>query len=106
MDALLVCLRAAMAVRVSGLGRVCLRRKGVGSCLANPVFYAKVARLLGIGVRSVWPTLRFMRQCWCETSELPDDAALAGTRRLIGLGLMLAAVLPVLVVLMVWGIGA
>jgi putative membrane protein len=99
---------AALAVLATGLLRVFLGAKGAAFYGGNPLFSAKVALFFLIGGLSVPPTMQFMR--WKKSAD--QDTAFAATpteqkklRRYLMIELHLAAVLPLLAVLMSRGIG-
>ena len=61
-----------------------------------------------IGVLSIWPTMQFLR--WSRTLKtqanfLPSDEERRRARRLVMIEIHLAALLPLLAVLMARGIG-
>lgn len=99
---------SAGLVLVSGLLRVFLGAKGGAFYTGNPVFYAKVGLFLVVGAMSIAPTLRFFR--WARALKA-DPAFIPGveeqrsTRRIVMAQIHLAALLPLLAVLMSRGIG-
>ena len=99
---------AAILVVISGLLRVFLGAKGASFYSGNPVFQAKVGLFILIGVLSIPPTLQFMR--WARALKaqpdfLPGEAERRKARRMIMIEIHLAALLPLLAVLMSRGIG-
>ena len=69
--------------------------------LGNPIFHAKMGLFLLLGVISAWLTMRFMR--WrkrMNTGIQPSPAELHATRKLIVVELLVAALIPLLAVLM------
>lgn len=99
---------AAIMVVVSGVLRLYLGAKGVGFYSANPVFHAKVAVVIAIGVLSFPPTLQYLRwsrQIKADAHFEPADTERRRVRRLVMIELHVAALLPLFGVLMARGIG-
>ena len=99
---------AAMLALLSGLLRLFMGAKGTAFYFGNPVFSIKVVFFLVIGVLSIWPTMQFLR--WSRTLKtqanfLPSDEERRRARRLVMIEIHLAALLPLLAVLMARGIG-
>ncbi|MEZ5613064.1 MAG: DUF2214 family protein [Rhodocyclaceae bacterium] len=102
----LVYFGAALGLLLSGLGRLTFGAMPADFYLGNPVFHAKMGLFLLVGVMSAWPTMRFMR--WrkrANTGIQPSPAELEATRKLILVELCIAALIPLLAVLMVRGVG-
>lgn len=99
---------SAGLVLVSGLLRVFLGPKGASFYSGNPVFYAKLGLFLLVGAMSIAPTLRFFR--WARALKadpgfIPGIEEQRNTRRIVMTQIHLAALLPLLAVLMARGIG-
>ncbi len=102
----LVYFAGALGLLVTGLGRLTFGAMPADFYLGNPVFHAKMGLFLLVGVMSAWPTMRFMR--WrkrANTGIQPSPAELEATRKLILVELCLAALIPLLAVLMARGVG-
>lgn len=97
---------AALALG-AGLLRVVFGLKGSAYYLDQPLFWAKLGLFLLIGLVSVVPTLRFVRwrRTQAATGRLPDAAAVAATRPLIGAQLAGFLALPLLAAALARGIG-
>ena len=98
---------AAMLLLAAGFARVFWGGKGADFYLDNPVFWAKVAVFVVVGLLSIVPTLRYPR--WLKqlkaSGRLPQEAQVEDTRRWVGWQLLLFVVLPVLAAMMARGIG-
>lgn len=98
---------AAMLLLAVGFARVAWGAKGADFYLDNPVFWAKVAVFVLVGLLSIVPTLRYPR--WRKqlktTGRLPVEAQVESTRRWVGWQLLLLVSLPVLAAMMARGIG-
>jgi putative membrane protein len=99
---------AAIVVLVTGFLRLVLGAKGPDFYLQSWPIYVKVGLYLVVAVVSVTPTLVFIR--WRR--ELDHDAAwqvpageLARMRRLVMIELHLAAMIPLVAVIMARGLG-
>ena len=99
---------SAGLVLVSGFLRLALGTKGAAFYSGNPVFYAKLVLFLIVGAMSIAPTLRVLR--WAR--ELKSNPAFVPgvdeqrkIRRAVMVQIHLAALLPLLAVLMARGIG-
>jgi len=95
-------------VLLAGIGRVLWGAKGVSFYTSNPVFWAKMGFFALVGILSIPPTLKFFR--WsraliAEPSFVPDETARRSMRRYVMIELHLAALIPMLAVLMARGIG-
>ena len=102
----LVYFAGALGLLVTGLGRLAFGAMPADFYLGNPVFHAKMGLFLLVGVMSAWPTMRFMR--WrkrANTGIQPSPAELEATRKLILVELCIAALIPLLAVLMARGVG-
>lgn len=102
----LVYFAGALGLLVTGLGRLTFGAMPADFYLGNPVFHAKLGLFLLLGIMSVWPTMRFMR--WrkrVSTGIQPSPAELLATRKLILIELCIAALIPLLAVLMARGVG-
>lgn len=98
---------AAMLLLAAGFARVVWGAKGADFYLDNPVFWAKVAVFVLVGLLSIVPTLRYPR--WLTqlktSGRLPEEAQVDETRRWVGWQLLLIVCLPVLAAMMARGIG-
>lgn len=99
---------AAMLVLGTGAARVWMGAKGSAFYLDNPVFYAKVALFLVVGMMSAYPTVQFFR--WAAAIDgnrqfTPGPQAVARVRTLLKLQVTGIACLPLLAVLMARGVG-
>lgn len=99
---------SAMLVLGTGAARVWMGAKGSAFYLDNPVFYAKVALFLVVGMLSAYPTVQFFR--WAAALDgnrqfTPGADAVARVRTLIKLQFLGIACLPLLAVLMARGVG-
>ncbi len=99
---------SAVMVLISGLLRWFMGAKGSAFYNPNPVFHAKVTLFVLVGLLSIKPTLQFLR--WSRelkqnASFLPPLDEQKKLRRLVMIQLHLAAIIPLLAVLMARGIG-
>lgn len=99
---------SALAVLLSGLGRVFYSGKGAAFYLANGVFHAKVGLFVVAALISIYPTIKLL--AWRKAlagGGTPGMSDADGRRVLmaIRLQLVLIVVLPLLGVLMARGIG-
>ena len=98
---------AALLLLAAGFARVFWGAKGADFYLDNPVFWAKIAVFVVVGLLSIVPTVRYprwLRQLRTE-GRLPSEAQVEGTRRWVGGQLVLIVSLPVLAAMMARGIG-
>ena len=98
---------AALLLLAAGFARVFWGAKGADFYLDNPVFWAKIAVFVAVGLLSIVPTVRYprwLRQFKTE-GRLPTEAQVEGTRRWVGWQLLLIVSLPVLAAMMARGIG-
>jgi putative membrane protein len=91
-----------------GFGRVFLGAKGAAFFLHNPLFWAKLAFFLAVGLASAVPTVRFAR--WKRTaradaSYAPALADVASVRRWMLAELALFVPIPLLAAAMARGVG-
>jgi putative membrane protein len=98
---------AAVLLLAAGFARVAWGAKGADFYLQNPVFWAKVAVFVLVGLLSIVPTVRYPR--WLKqlktSGQLPTEAQVDDTRRWVGWQLVLFVALPVLAAMMARGIG-
>ena len=98
---------AAVLLLAAGFARVAWGTKGADFYVQNPVFWAKVAAFLLVGLLSIVPTVRYPR--WLKqlkaSGRLPTEAQVDDTRRWVGWQLVLFVALPVLASMMARGIG-
>lgn len=95
---------AALLMLVTGLLRVFAGSKPAAYYAQNWIFHLKITLFLVIVVLSIYPTVRIVKQ-----RRLPPGARAvypAAVRRLIGVELVLALLLPLLAVLMARGYGS
>jgi len=98
---------SAIAALVTGFLRLVWGAKGPDFYLASWPIYVKVALFLAVGVISVWPTLRFIQ--WRRMFErdpawkVPDGERRL-VRRLIMVEVHLAALIPLVAVVMSRGL--
>jgi putative membrane protein len=91
-----------------GFGRVFLGAKGAAFFLHNPVFWAKLAFFLAVGLVSAVPTMRFMRWKRAARSDAgyaPAPADVASVRRWMLAELALFVPIPLLAAAMARGVG-
>ena len=99
---------SAIAALATGFLRLVWGAKGPDFYLASWPIYVKVALFLAVGIISVWPTLRFIQ--WKRMFErdpawkVPDDERRL-VRRLIMVEVHLAALIPLVAVIMSRGLG-
>lgn len=99
---------SAVAVLLTGMLRLGLGAKGADFHLANWPVYVKVGLFLAVGLISVKPTLMLIRWRRALEADAPwsvpvaDQAAM---RRIIMIEVHLAALIPILAVMMARGIG-
>ncbi|HSN20866.1 MAG TPA: DUF2214 family protein [Usitatibacter sp.] len=99
---------SAIAALVTGFMRLVWGAKGPDFYLSAWPVYVKVLLFLAVGVISVWPTLRFIR--WRRMFErdpawrVPDEERRL-VRRLIMIEVHLAALIPLVAVIMSRGLG-
>ena len=99
---------AAILALASGLMRWYWGLKGSSFYSANPVFIAKVALVLAIGVLSLLPMQQYIR--WAKALKAdaqfaPPEPERRRARRLVMIELHIASLVPLLAVLMARGIG-
>lgn len=99
---------AAILAVVSGVMRMFWGAKGIDFYTANPMFQIKAGLVIAIGILSFPPTMQFMR--WSKKLMAnPDFVAPEGerrrVRRMVMISLHIAALLPLVAVLMTRGIG-
>ena len=98
----------AMVIVVVGFARVFWGAKGSAFFLHNPVFWAKLAFFLAVGLVSAMPTIRFVRwkkQLQADPAFVPAPAEVAAVRRWITTELVLFVPIPMLAAAMVRGYG-
>lgn len=98
---------AAMLLLAAGFARVFWGAKSSDFYLDNPVFGAKIAVFVLVGLLSIVPTVRYPRwlRLFKTEGRLPTEAQVEGTRRWVGGQLLLIVSLPVLAAMMARGIG-
>jgi putative membrane protein len=99
---------SAVAVLATGLLRLVFGAKGPQFYLSAWPIYVKLALFLAVGLISVGPTLRFIR--WRRLLERDpqwrvDDAERAKVRRAIMIEVHIAALIPLVAVIMARGLG-
>lgn len=100
---------SAIAALATGFMRLVLGAKGPDFYLASWPIYVKVALFLAVGIVSVGPTLRFIR--WRRMLERDPawrvpDAERRLVRRLLMVEVHLAALIPLVAVIMSRGLGS
>jgi len=101
-------LGATIATVVSGLMRLVWGVKGLDFYSANPVFYAKVALVVGIAILAIAPMRQYLswaRSLKADAQFAPPEAERKRARRLVMFELHIASLLPLAAVLMARGIG-
>jgi putative membrane protein len=103
----LLYLLAAIAVLLTGLLRVFFFAKGAAFYAANPVFWAKMALVLAVGLISVPPTIHYIRSAKrMSGGELViEDRLYRRIRWCLTAQLVLFALIPLAATLMARGIG-
>ncbi len=99
---------AAMCALASGLLRLFFGVKGAAFYGGNPVFYVKIVLFAAIGILSVWPTrtfIRWRRACNADAHFVPPEDERRKARRWVMMEVHLAALIPLLAVLMARGVG-
>ena len=100
---------AAALVLLTGLARLYAGAHGTAFLTANPVFWAKMALFVVVGLLSILPTVRFIQWRRAQRTDAafwPADAELLRVRRLVFIQLHLLAFVPLAAALMTRGIGA
>lgn len=98
----------AMAVIAVGIGRVLFGLKGWEFYVHNPLFWAKMAAFVAVGLLSVPPTLRILR--WNralgdDPSSAIPEAEVAAVRRYVLAQAWVFALIPVLAAALARGVG-
>ena len=93
---------------VVGFSRVFFGEKGSAFYLQNPVFWAKIAAFVIVGLLSIQPTIRIIR--WAKAARAdpnfrPPADDVAGTKRLMHYEGMVFFTIPVFAALMARGYG-
>jgi putative membrane protein len=99
---------SAIAALVTGFMRLVWGAKGPDFYLASWPVYAKLGLFLAVGIMSVWPTLRFIQ--WRRMFEHDPawnvpDAERRFARRIVMIELHVAALIPLMAVIMSRGLG-
>ena len=98
----------AMAILAAGFARVWFGAKGPDFYLHNPVFWAKIAAFLVVGLVSIRPTLRMLawqKRLKLDAAFVPPAPEIAALRRQLLLEIHVFALIPVLAAAMARGIG-
>lgn len=100
---------SAVGVILAGVARVVWGARGYEFYMAQPLFWAKMAAFVIIGLISIIPTRQFMR--WLKeantTSQFAaSDADVARIRRLVMVEVHLLALVPLFAAFMARGIGS
>jgi putative membrane protein len=93
----------AALILIVGFGRAVFAAKGWEYYANNEFFWAKIIVFAGIGLISVWPTIRFIR--WRRAGGSPDEGDITTVRRLLYAEVILFALLPVFAAAMARGYG-
>jgi putative membrane protein len=93
---------AAMLAIVFGIARVTAGAKGWSFYAGNPVFWAKMAVFVAVGLLSAVPTVALVR--WRRTGPPADDELLR-VRRWLNAQVALLPLIPALAALMARGVG-
>ncbi len=99
---------SAITVLVTGFSRLMWGAKGPDFYLASWPFYAKVALFVLVAILSVGPTLRFIhwrRRFERDASWSVPEAERKRVRRTIMIEVHIAALIPLLAVMMARGLG-
>ena len=99
---------SAIAVLVTGFSRLMWGAKGPDFYLASWPFYAKVSLFVLVAILSVGPTLRFIhwrRMFERDASWTVPEAERKRVRRTIMIEVHIAALIPLLAVMMARGLG-
>jgi putative membrane protein len=92
----------AVLILLVGFARATMAAKGWDYYSHNAFFWAKIGVFLTIGLLSAPPTIAYLR--W-RKAGVPDDAQVAGVRRILWLELALFALLPAFAAAMARGYG-
>jgi putative membrane protein len=94
----------ALLIVVVGFSRAVFAAKGWAYYASNHFFWAKISVFVGIGIISVWPTLKYF--AWrraAKTGSAPAESEIALVRRCLMIELGLFALLPVFAAAMARG---
>lgn len=100
---------AAALVLLTGLARLHAGVHGAAFLTANPVFWAKMALFVLVGLLSILPTVRFIqwrRALRADDAFWPPEAEFVRVRKLVFAELHLLTFVPLAAALMARGIGA
>jgi putative membrane protein len=95
-------------VLVVGFCRVYLGAKGPAFYLENPIFWAKIAAFLVVGLLSTPPTIaifKWRQRVKADPAFAPSAAEVAKVRRLLGWELIVFALIPIFAAAMARGYG-
>jgi putative membrane protein len=98
----------AVLILIVGFGRVFLGGKGADFYLHNPVFWAKIAAFLVVGLLSIQPTiaiLKWRKQATADPAFVPSAADVAKVRKVMLAELLVFALIPVFAAAMARGYG-
>lgn len=98
---------AAIAVLLTGIARTIWGVKGTAWYWTNPLLHLKLTLFVIVGVLSIFPTLTYFR--WRKTlratGQLPVEADIRKTRRLVMIQAHLIALIPLVAVFFARGFG-
>ena len=98
---------AAIAVLLTGIARTIWGVKGTAWYWTNPLLHLKLTLFVIVGVLSIFPTLTYFR--WRKTlratGQLPVEADIKKTRRLVMVQAHLIALIPLVAVFFARGFG-
>ncbi len=98
---------AAVAVLATGLARTWLGAKGMGWYWSNPLLHLKLAMFVAVGLLSIRPTITYLRwrKALRATGEMPAEAQVRATRRLVMIQAHIVAFIPLAAVFLARGFG-
>jgi len=99
---------AAGLVLLIGFARVYFGLKGSAFYVQNPVFWAKIAAFIAVGILSVPPTLLFMtwrNKAKTDPSFVPSSNEIASVRRYVTIEAHIFVLIPILAAAMARGYG-
>ena len=98
---------SAIAVLLTGAARVIWGAKGMGWYLTNPLLHVKFTLFIVMGLRSIGPTLAYLRwrRALRADGTLPDALQVRNIRRLVMVQAHILPLVPLAAVFMARGFG-